>query len=341
MHVGVGVVGFGYWGPNLARNLEALSDVRLVGIADPAPDCRASAARSHPGARIHAGLDELLGDPDVEAVALATPAAAHFEHARRVLDTGRHVLVEKPLALSVRECDELIATADRQGTVLMVGHTFLYNSAVRWFHDYLARGEAGDVRYVHSERLNLGRVRDDVSVLWNLAPHDLAMLLYLLDGRAATVRAHGLACLQDEREDVVFLTVEMADGVLGHVHVSWLDPQKVRRVTVVGSQTMVVFDDVDVERPIQVFDRGIDVIDGPGDTSSLGEFRTRVRTGDLLVPRIDSQEPLALECQEFVDAILHGAKPLADGAEGRRVVAILEAAQSSLRRGGVSVPITP
>jgi predicted dehydrogenase len=339
----VALVGYGYWGPNLARNLAALPDVELAVVCELDDARRAEARRMLPTARF-ADYDDVLSDRDVDAVVVATPARTHYELACRALESGKHVLVEKPLAMTVSDCEDLGGRADRAGLTLMVGHTFLYNSAVRWLRDHVQGGHLGDVLYVHAQRLNLGRVRRDVNVLWNLAPHDVSILLYVLDADPVAVSARGRGYLRSDVEDVVFVDLEFPDGGLGHLHLSWLDPRKVRQVTVVGTRNMVVYDDIDTESRIRVYDKGIDVMTSLEDSAtrrhqSLGEFQAVVRSGDLLVPRIDFEEPLRVECREFVDAITQRRAPLTDAGHASRVVRVLAAASESLRNGGARLPL--
>jgi predicted dehydrogenase len=288
----------------------------------------------------------VLADDEVDAVVVSTPADSHHEITRRVLDAGKHALVEKPLAMRASECDELGALAEAAGLTLMVGHTFLYNSALRWVRDHVHAGDLGEVLYVYTQRLNLGRVRPDINVLWNLAPHDVAILLHLLRCEPLSVSARGHGYVHPGVEDVVFLTMDFPDGCLGNVHVSWLDPRKVRRVTVVGTKKMVVYDDVDVEARVQVYDKGIDIVPSPEANGgrrheNLGEFQALVRSGDLLVPKIEFEEPLRVQCREFVDAIREGRPPLTDARHARQVVAVLEAASTSLAKGGERIFLEP
>lgn len=341
--LGVALVGYGYWGPNIARNLQLLAGIELRALCDFDEARRADAARQFPAARCVSRLEDLLDDSTIEAVVVATPAGTHYELTKRVLEAGRHALVEKPLAMTVAECRELGRLADRAGLTLMVGHTFLYNSAVRWLRDHVQRGDLGEVLYVHAQRLNLGRLRQDVNVLWNLAPHDVSILLYVLDEQPVAVRAQGHGYVRDDVEDVAFLTLEFPGGCLGHLHLSWLDPRKVRRVTVVGTRKMIVYDDVDVEARVQVYDRGIDVVPSPEPGGALhenlGEFQALVRSGDLHVPRVEFHEPLRVQCEEFADAIAARRAPLTDVEHAVRVVRVLEAADDSLRKGGERIPL--
>ncbi|MFP6644858.1 MAG: Gfo/Idh/MocA family oxidoreductase, partial [Candidatus Latescibacterota bacterium] len=288
------------------------------------------------------------GRGDIDAIILATPADTHFELARQVLASGRSVFAEKPLARSTAECEQLIELAAQKNLVLMVGHTFEYNAAVEYVDDLICRRDLGQIYYIYSQRLNLGVVRHDVNALWNLAPHDISIALRWLKKEPVRVCARGYTYLQAGVEDVVYLDLEFDDGVAVHIHVSWLDPGKVRRTTVVGSRKMVVYDDASTEAKIQVFDKGIDrepiTPDGPayaslGEFDSFGKFQLTQRAGDLLIPKIDFTEPLKRECSHFVDCVRENRRPLTDGESGLRVVRILEAGTKSLRQGGIAVDI--
>jgi len=346
--VGIGVIGFGYWGPNLVRNVASLREAQLRVVCDRSADRLREVGRLYPGVDLVDSIEELLSRSAIDAVILATPADTHFDLAKRVLESGRSVFVEKPLARSVTECERLIELAAKKDLVLMVGHTFEYNAAVEYVDDLISRRDLGQIYYIYSQRLNLGVVRQDVNALWNLAPHDISIALRWLKKEPVRVCARGYTYLQAGVEDVVYLDLEFDDGVAVHIHVSWLDPGKVRRTTVVGSRKMVVYDDVSTEAKIQVFDKGIDrepvTPDGPayaslGEFDSFGRFQLIQRAGDLLIPKIDFTEPVKRECSHFVDCVAENRRPLTDGESGLRVVRILEAGTKSLRQGGIAVDI--
>ena len=346
--VGIGVIGFGYWGPNLVRNVAALPEAQLRVVCDRSADRVLEVGRLYPGVDLVDSVVDVLNRSDIDAVILATPADTHFDLARRVLESGRAVFVEKPLARSASECEQLIELAAQKDLVLMVGHTFEYNAAVEYVDDLICRRDLGQIYYIYSQRLNLGVVRQDVNALWNLAPHDISIALRWLKKEPVRVCARGYTYLQAGVEDVVYLDLEFDDGVAVHIHVSWLDPGKVRRTTVVGSRKMVVYDDASTEAKIQVFDKGIDrepiTPDGPayaslGEFDSFGKFQLTQRAGDLLIPKIDFTEPLKRECSHFVDCVRENRRPLTDGESGLRVVRILEAGTKSLRQGGIAVDI--
>jgi predicted dehydrogenase len=336
MTVRIAQVGLGYWGPNLARNLATVDGGELVMLCDANAERLGKMGRQVPSARQVTDFADVLADAGVDAVVLATPVDTHFELARRALEAGKHVLVEKPLATTSAECETLIELADTRGLRLMVGHVFLFNAAVQKVKEYIDGGELGELYYVYSQRLNLGQVRSDVNAMWNFAPHDLSILCHWLGREPTAVRAHGHSYIQPGVEDVVFMNLDFPGGIGANIHISWLDPLKVRRMTVVGSEKMVVYDDVSADAKVIVYDRGVtkrlkDRSEASlGAYRSYGEFQLLLRAGDVLIPKVDFTEPLKLECQHFVDCIRTGATPLADGRQGLMVVRALEAAQRSL-----------
>jgi predicted dehydrogenase len=335
--VGMAVVGTGDWGANLVRNFASLPGSRLVALHDNDPVRLEKSAARYPGARPVAALDELLALPDVQGVVVAASAVAHYGLARALLEAGKDVFVEKPLALSVGHAEELVRIARERGRILMVGHLLLYHPAVRYLKAMVERGELGDLLYLYSQRVNLGKVRRDENALWSFAPHDLSVILHLVGTEPADVVARGSAFLQESVEDVVFVDLRFPDGKLAHVHVSWLDPHKLRKFTVVGSRKMVVFDDMEASEKVKIYDKGVD---RAGEVVSYGDALT-VRSGDILIPRISLQEPLRLECQHFVECVRDRRTPLTDGVGGLQVVRVLAAAQASLEQGGKPVRLAP
>ena len=331
----VALLGYGYWGPNLARNLHLRLGRAWVACADPDPARLAEVAHRYPWVRAAADPDAVLADPGVDAVVIATPARSHAQLVQDALAAGKHVLVEKPLALSTIDAVACAEAAARAGRVLMVGHTFEYNPAVTRMRALLDAGELGELWYLHSQRVNLGRIQRDINALWSIGPHDVSIANYLVGEAPRWVAARGARYLHADVEDVVFATLGYAGGVLAHVHVSWLDPSKLRRTTVVGSRRMVVFDDLDSEAKLRVYDKGAE----PVETGGFGEYQFRLRQGDLHVPRTDLTEPLALELEHFLDCCATGARPRTDARNGIRVVATLEAAQQSLDKGGLQVEV--
>jgi predicted dehydrogenase len=338
MTIRIAQVGVGYWGPNLARNFAATEGGELVALCDRDARRLAQIGRQLPGTRLVADYEDILADKSVDAVVIATPVATHFELAEAALSSGKHVFVEKPLATSSDECQRLIDLAEQNDRRLMVGHVFVYNAAVQAIKGYIDRGELGEIYYVYSQRLNLGQVRHDVNALWNFAPHDLSILGDWFDADPIGVSARGYSYVQPGIEDVVFMTLDYPGGIGANIHISWLDPLKVRRMTIVGSEKMLVYDDVSADAKVTIYDRGvsrreIDTLDDRGPIRSFGEFQLLLRAGDVLIPKLAFEEPLKVECQHFVDCIRTGSAPRSDGRAGLRVVRALEAAQRAMTAG--------
>jgi predicted dehydrogenase len=335
--VNVAVTGMGYWGPNLARNFAALPGAHLSSVCDVREEALSRMGQQYPKTRLTTEYRELLNNPAVDAVVIATPAETHYGLAKESLHAGKHTLVEKPLAMTVDQCRELIDLADRLSRVLMVGHVFRYNAAVQKLKSYIESGELGQVHYISSNRLNLGRIRQDINAMWNFAPHDISIITYLLDMMPSQVNARGFSYIQEGVEDVVFMTLCFPNGASANVHISWLNPRKVRAMTVVGSRKMAVYDDVSADAKIQIYDKGVTKqpdLASLGDFDTFGEFQLLLRAGDVLIPKIDFVEPLRVECQHFVDCIMNGSRPITDGRDGLRIVQVLEAAQRSMENGG-------
>ncbi len=330
-----GVIGYGYWGPHLARNLSRLPLGRVTHLADLSPARREAAHWDHPSARITESIEEVLNS-DVDAVVIATPIRTHYHLARAALERGKHVLVEKPLADSAARAEALAALAIQQGRVLMVGHTFMYNPAVEELRRLVQSGALGRVYYVDAIRASLGLFQKDINVIWDLAPHDISILGHVFGAAPVRVSAHGGAYVRRDVNDVVQLTLQYPNGMLALIHVSWLSPSKIRRFTLVGDQRMVVYDDVDMNDKIRVYNRGVDV---PDHTSTFGEFQLSYRYGDVVSPHLPWSEPLAVECNHFAEAILEGRTPLSDGRNGVQIVRTLEAADASLAADGAFVDI--
>lgn len=321
-------IGCGYWGPNLLRNFSALKGARVKYVADASPERRQFVETNFPRTSAVDSTDTILSDPEVNGVIIATPAATHFAIARKAIESGKHVFVEKPLATTVAEVDELAACANRHQRQVMVGHTFLYNSAVRYVKKLIDSGELGEVRYIYSQRLNLGRIRGDVDALWNLAPHDISIVQYWLgEANPLTVTRQGMAYMQDGVDDVVFLSLTYPGKVLVSIHVSWLDPQKVRKMIVVGSKKMVIYDDV-ADDKITIFDKGIDkrAVLGQNMDYDAPPVHFNYRSGDIVLPQVNFQEPLKVEAQHFADCIRNGCTPLTGIDHARTVVSVLERA---------------
>ena len=321
--VRVGVVGLGYWGPNLARNFAALPRAELRWLCDVGEEARARAGAALPDVRVTADLGDLLADPDLDAVVLATPVTTHAGLAVRVLHAGKHCFVEKPLGTSVPEAQRAVEAARSTGRQLMVGHLLEYHPGVRKLEEIASSGELGDIHYIYSNRLNLGQLRADENALWSLGAHDVSVVLALADEEPYEIQARGESYMRPGVEDVVFCYLRFPSGLAAHLHLSWLDPHKERRFTVVGSRRMATFDDMDLERKVTVYDKGFDERVG-----SYGEYITR--SGDIWSPRVPALEPLRMECEHFLEAIREGRAPRSDGASGLRVVRVLEGLQESL-----------
>jgi len=327
-------LGCGYWGPNLLRNFSAQPNCHVKWLADQVAERRTFVENNFPHTRTTADWQLVLADADVHGVVIATPASTHFTLARAALLANKHVFVEKPLAMNTAEADELVALAQARGRTLMAGHTFLYNGAVRYMKAKLDSGELGQPYYVYLHRLNLGQVRSDVNAWWNLAPHDVSILLYLMNGELPlSIAAHGTAYLQPHIEDVVFATLTWASGVMAHVQVSWLDPGKVRKVTLVCSRKMIVYDDVSDDK-IAIVDKGVDRVPKLGermdyDKPTIGA-QLSLRSGDVLLPRVAVPEPLKVESAHFLECIRTGQVPVTGPKHARDVVAVLEAGQRAL-----------
>jgi len=335
--INVGVIGCGYWGPNLIRNLSKLDDVKLRVLCDAEANRLRQVAHSYQVDYTTQDAERVISDSAVDAVVLATPAATHYNLASQALRSGKSVLVEKPLALKVSEAEELVALADERGLVLMVGHVFLYNAAVKCLKEYIQSGELGNLYYLYFQRLNLGRLRQDVNAMWNFAPHDVSIALHLLDEMPTAVSANGLCYVQPTVEDVVFMQMKFPSGVSAHVHISWLDPLKVRQMTVVGDKKMAVYDDVSIDAKVCLYDRGVVKVptaDSPRDFESFGAFQLLTRKGDAHIPALQFTEPLYNECKHFIECVRENDRPLTDGLSGLEVVKVLAAADESLQNNG-------
>lgn len=328
----IGVVGLGYWGPNLARAFANLPGARLKWLCDRDPEARARAFAHHPDAQFTDAYDDLLNDDDLDAVVVATPPITHAELALAALRKNKHVFVEKPLALNARDADRVTAEAVRRDRCLVVGHVLLHHPAIRKLKELVEMNELGEVYYLYANRQNLGKVRRDENALWSLGPHDIAVLLYLLDDQPVEVSARGDCYLQEGVADIVFCHLRFANGVTAHLHLSWLDPHKYRKLTVVGSKRMAVVDDMENERKLTIYESNAVV----PRTASFGEY-VQVRFGDIVCPRLPTDEPLRLECEHFVAGIRSSSPGLASSREGAAVVHVLEALQRSLDRGGATV----
>ena len=328
MSVRIGVVGLGYWGPNVVRNMSRVAD--LAWCCDLSAENRERYAPQYPQARFTDDFDDLLNDPELAAIAVAASVPTHHPLGLKALAAGKHVFIEKPLAASVADARELVEAADKADRRLMVGHLLLFHPALRAVRSLIDSGELGDIYYLYGNRVNLGQVRADENALWSLGAHDVAVLLDLVGERPVEAQARGECYVRPGIEDVVFGYLKFPSGVIAHLHLSWLDPHKMRKLTVVGSQKMVVFDDMETDRKVTIYDKSAS---RSPSTDSYGEY-VSVRFGDISIPRIANDEPLRLECQEFVDCITEAREPRCNGREGLAVVEVLEAMQASLESGG-------
>ena len=321
--VRVGVVGLGYWGPNLARNFDRLPESELRWICDASEKARNALAPQVPNARVSGDLDELLADPELEAVAVATHVPSHPALCLKVLEAGKHCFVEKPLAQSTAEAEQVAAAAEEAGRVLMVGHLLEYHPGVEKLKAIADAGDLGDIHYIYGNRLNLGKLRADENALWSLGAHDVSVVLRLAGEEPSEVSAVGESYMREGVEDVVFCYLRFPSGLAAHLHLSWLDPHKERRFTVVGSKRMATFDDMEIERKLTIYDKGFDQ-----DYESYGEYIAR--SGDVWSPKISNEEPLRIECRHFVERVRDGEEPRSGPTAGVRVVRVLEELQRSL-----------
>lgn len=328
----IAVVGAGYWGPNLIRNFASQRACTELWVCDKDPKRLEWVRDRYPTVKLTPDYNDVL-NADVDGVVIATSVGTHFSLASKALEAGKHVFVEKPLAASVEQAQHLVEQSERANKTLMVGHTFEYSPPVLKIRDLIQKGELGKVFFVSSMRVNLGLHQKDVSVIWDLAPHDFSILFSWLDERPTMISATGKDYVQNGVCDVAFITVEFGSGVIAHLEVSWLAPSKLRRTTIVGSKKMAVYDDTEAYEKVKIFDRGVDL--RPPET--FGEFQLSYRTGDILSPRLEQHEPLAVETAEFLRAIDQGVRPRTDGRSGLRVVEALAAAQHSMEEGGIPV----
>ncbi len=331
--VRIAVVGLGYWGPNLVRNLHEVRDVEVAAIVDPRPETIARLKRRYPAVETYAEIGPVLADPKIDAVAIATPVATHYPLAMRALDAGKHVFVEKPLAGSSEQALDLIGVANEHELVLMVGHTFLYSPPVNVIRDLIGSQDLGETYFISMSRVNLGIHQQDVSVVWDLGPHDFSILRFWLGESPAYVSAMSRGCIIPDKPDVAFINLEYESGTIAHVELSWLAPSKLRRTTIVGSRQMIVYDDTSPE-PVRIFDSGV-MFKQP---ESFGEYQLSYRTGDILSPRVEAAEPIFLEMQDFCSAIQGLGPPRSSAEIGLEVVQLIEAVDRSLECGGERTP---
>jgi len=334
----MGVIGCGYWGPNLIRVLYQLPETLQVVCCDLDPAKLERMRRLFPHIDTTRDAGDIISDPAVEAVAVATPVSSHHALGMQVLEAGKHLFVEKPLSDSTEKCREMIRRAEEKRKVLMVGHTFEYTAAVNKMKDIIESGELGTILYVSSIRVNLGLFQPDINVVWDLAPHDISILNYILGKMPLSINCRGMAHFRPEAEDVASVTMDYGDNLITFMHVSWLDPKKIRRTTVVGTNKMLVYDDVQTLEKLKIYDKGVDA---PPYYDTFAEFQFSYRYGDIHIPKLDDYEPLRRQMHHFCACIQKGERPRTDGQSGLRVVRILEAAQRSIKNNGCPVSITP
>jgi len=329
------VIGAGHWGPNLIRNFHDRQRSEVIRMVDRDPTRRAQVAGRFPDIEVAADAEAIFSDPAVDAVVIATPTITHYELVLAALESGKHVLVEKPITTDAAQAQELCDLADRNGRVLMVGHVFLYNDAVRQIKDYLEAGDLGRIYYVSMLRTNLGPIRMDVNAAWDLAAHDISISNYWLDSDPISASAVGGSWINPKIEDAVFATIRYPTGVLVNLHASWLNPRKARDITIVGDRRMLTFDDVNLSEPIRIYDKFVsDETTHPAYVDTFAAFRSSVRDGDIQIPKVSPGEPLKNECEHFLDCVESNARPRTDGREGLRVVRVLEAIGRSVENGG-------
>ncbi len=341
--VNIGIIGVGYWGINLVRNFYQCKGVRVHSVCDSDLKRKDYICKTY-GRDIGftVNYEDLLKNDDIDAIVIATPAITHYKIAKDSLLSDKHVFVEKPLAMNILESKELIDVSEERKTVLMVGHTFLYNAAVKKLKEYVNGNEFGQIYYIYSQRLNFGIVRQDINAMWNFAPHDISIVLYLMGMDPIRVSARGLSYLQKDIQDVVFLNLDFSNKVSAYIHVSWLDYNKVRKMTIVGNKKMAVYDDADPVAKIKIYNQGNLRNDGSisfDKSKDLGGSQPARRLSDLFIPEIEYAEPLKVECSHFIESITKTRKPLSDGLNGLQVVRVLAAAQRSLANGGIAVDL--
>jgi predicted dehydrogenase len=332
----IGIIGYGYWGPNLVRNFFMAKDSEVVAISDANPKRLEHAQRLHPHLDMTRDAAKLVARPDIDAVAIVTPVSTHYDLARAALQAGKHVLVTKPMTQTCAQGEELIALAERQRRVILVDHTFIYSGPVRKIRELVDKNELGEVYYYDSTRVNLGLFQPDVNVLWDLAPHDFSIMTYIIRKKPICVSAVGARPINytsQQLESVAYVTIQFDDKTIAHVHVSWLSPVKIRRTLISGSRKMVVYDHLDPDNQIRVYDKGVEVCTLEEQYQALVQYRL----GDMYAPKVDQTEALEMECRHFTDCCLGKAVPITDGREGLRVVKLLEAAQQSIQAGGANV----
>ena len=334
--VTLGVIGCGYWGPNLARNLFSLPRCRIKTICDSNAERLTHMQSLYCGVEGTTDYNRLIDDPEIDAIVIATPVRYHYPMAMQSLQAGKHTFIEKPMATKTSEAQNLIDIAAQNGLTLMVGHTFIYSAPVRKIKEIVASGELGEIQYIAARRLNLGLFQKDINVAWDLAPHDISIILYVLDSTPITINCQGKAHVNPDVEDITTMILNYANGGIATIQNSWLDPNKIRDMTFVGSKKMLVYNDLEVMEKIKIYDKRVEI---PPHYDTFAEFHYSYHYGDMYAPYIKQYEPLKVECQHFIDCIATGENPITNGVEGLKVIQILEAASESLRNGGGPVNV--
>ena len=335
--VNIAVVGCGYWGPNLVRNFSSISECKIKKVCDTDVERLTYIKRLYSEVETVSEFEQVVGAPEIDAVAVATPVRFHFEMAMKSLQAGKHTFIEKPMASSVAECKELIEIAEKKNLILMVGHTFVYSTPVRKIKEIVDSGELGRIQYISARRLNLGLLQKDINVAWDLAPHDISIILYIMNETPVSVNCQGKAHVNPDIEDVTSMTLNFARDGLATIQSSWLDPNKVREITFVGNKKMLVYNDVEPIEKIKIYDKHVDI---PSHYDTFAEFQYAYHYGDMYSPYLKLVEPLKVECQHFLDCIRTGRKAQSSGIEGIRIIQILEAASQSLQNGGAEVKLS-
>jgi len=326
----LGIIGIGRWGPNILRNFVSMEGVYVLIVCDIDNNRLVQIEKRFPNIKITSNPSDILDNSTIDCIVISTPISTHFTFAQKALELGHHVFVEKPMATSSSECQQLIEIAERKNKILFVGHTFKYNTGIRVVKEYIDNGELGKIYLIDANRTNLGPVRYDANALWDLASHDISIFSYWIGENPKSVSARGGCYLNKSIEDVVYATFEYKNGVMAHAHASWLNPRKIREITIVGEKKMLVWNDMNLSEPIRIYNRGFDKDDEYHDT--FGDFRLSIREGEVMIPSIKLNEPLLTECEHFVECVKTGSQPLTDGLDGLNVVRVLEAATESMRK---------
>jgi len=333
----IGVIGYGYWGPNLVRNFNGLDDADVVAVCDQSEDRLKAVSRRYPGTKLlTTDSDELLKSPDIDAIVIATPVSAHFPLGMEALSNGKHLFVEKPFTATVEQAERMIELAQQKNLQIMVDHTFVYTGAVEIIKKFVDEGHLGEIFYFDSVRVNLGLFQHDVNVIWDLAPHDVSIMDHLISQKPRAISATGVAHFDSDIENIAYISTYYDNNLLGHIHVNWLAPVKVRKTLISGSKKMIIYDDTEPSEKVKIYDKGVDVVHSK---DQIYDLLIQYRTGDMLAPRLDLTEALNKISQEFYDAVSEGRAPRTDGHAGLRVVKILEAANHSIRNNGQVVEL--